>query len=251
MYGSGLSALHAAFTHINPKRLSIGGGYHGSHGVADIFTRLTGMKQLPLDCPAEELEEGDLVLLETPVNPYGEVFDIEHYVKKAHSRGAKILLDSTFAPPPLLDPFKWGVDIIMHSATKYIGGHSDLLGGVLVTQSLDTRWALWEDRMYLGSMMGGLEAWLGVRSLRTMELRVRRQSENATKLVTWMNNVLIGDDTDETSKTMRSVIAKLRHASLQIEPWVKEQMPNGYGPVFAIEVISQDILAHYHNGKSY
>ncbi|KAF3939893.1 hypothetical protein ABW19_dt0210317 [Dactylella cylindrospora] len=232
VYASGLAAFHAALVHYNPKRLSIGDCYHGCHGVADIFSRLTGMKQIPLDCPAEDLQEGDVIHLETPLNPMGEAWDIAKYAEKAHSRGAILIVDSTFAPPPLQDPFKFGADLVMHSASKYIGGHSDMLGGVLVTRDLEQRWTMFKDRLYVGGVMGNLEAWLGVRSARTLELRVVREGENATNLVKWLD----GELRAEGGNAVKKVVGRVRHASLQKEEWVRKQMPNGFGPVFAIEM---------------
>jgi cystathionine beta-lyase/cystathionine gamma-synthase len=85
------------------------------------------------------LSAGDLLWLETPVNPFGTHFDIETLAQQAHSQGAIVAVDATFAPPPLMDPFKWGADYIMHSATKYLGGHSDLLAGVVVVKDQETR----------------------------------------------------------------------------------------------------------------
>ena len=87
----------------------------------------------------DEVGKGDLLWLETPINPFGTHFDIESLAKRAHALGAVVAVDATFAPPPLMDPFEWGVDYIMHSATKYLGGHSDLLAGVVVTKDKESR----------------------------------------------------------------------------------------------------------------
>jgi len=84
------------------------------------------------------LSTGDVLWLETPVNPFGTHFDIETLAYQAHSQGAILAVDATFAPPPLMDPFKWGADYIVHSATKYLGGHSDLLAGVVVVKDKET-----------------------------------------------------------------------------------------------------------------
>jgi cystathionine gamma-synthase len=86
-----------------------------------------------------ELSAGDLLWLETPINPFGTHFDIETLAAKAHALGAVVGVDATFAPPPLMNPFQWGVDYVMHSATKYLGGHSDLLAGVVVTKEKESR----------------------------------------------------------------------------------------------------------------
>ncbi|KAL3465195.1 hypothetical protein BJX64DRAFT_275311 [Aspergillus heterothallicus] len=244
-YSSGLSALHAALVLLNPRRISIGNGYHGCHGVIDLFSRLTGMQKLPLDCPAEQLEAGDVIHLETPVNPEGTSFNIENYAKKAHSRGAYLIVDGTFAPPPLQDPFQWGADLVMHSGSKYFGGHSDVLCGVLATQNKDWAEQLFKDRVFLGSVMGNMESWLGVRSLRTLEVRVQRLSQNATNLVSWLQsalkaqNVAAGSDEEATQKVLQQVF----HSSLQKEDessWLLKQMPNGFGPVFSITMKEED-----------
>lgn len=223
---------------LNPRRISIGDGYHGCHGVIKIMTRLTGLQKLSLDCPADQLNENDLILLETPVNPTGLAFDITAYAEKAHSRGAYLMVDSTFAPPGLQDPFRHGADLVMHSGTKYFGGHSDMLSGVLATKNEEWISRLKEDRLYLGNVMGSMEGWLGSRSLRSMELRVKRQSENATNLVQWIDSALRvqSPETDSDDGVIQSAVEKIYHASLQEadNPWLSKQMPNGYGPVFAM-----------------
>ena len=93
---------------------------------------------MPLD-GISELSKGDLLWLETPINPFGTHFDIQALAAEAHASGAMVAVDATFAPPPLMDPFKCGTNYVMHSATKYLGGHSDLLAGVLVVKTLEER----------------------------------------------------------------------------------------------------------------
>ncbi|KAL8890659.1 MAG: hypothetical protein Q9215_002240 [Flavoplaca cf. flavocitrina] len=235
-YASGLAALHAAYVYLNPGRVSIGEGYHGSHGVLAIHQKLSATHILPLHCPASDLHAGDLIHLETPLNPTGEAYNIAEYADKAHSRGAMLLVDSTFGPPGLQDPFEWGADIVMHSGTKYLGGHSDMLCGVLATNRKEWLEGLRTERMFLGSVMGNMESWLGVRSLRTLELRVKRQSENAGKLVRWLDTCKNSDSGGEEAEVVKRVVERIQHASLQHEdmPWLKQQMPQGFGPVFAI-----------------
>lgn len=258
-YSSGLSALHAVYVRLNPKRVSIGGGYHGSHGVLAIHQRLCGTELLPLDCPASDLSSGDVIHLETPLNPTGEAYNIKAYAEKAHSRGAILLVDATFGPPGLQAPFEWGADIVMHSGTKYLGGHSDLLCGVLATKNEKWLAGLKDDRAFLGSVMGSMEGWLGVRSLRTLDLRVKRQSENASKLVQWLESCRNTDREDEEAALVKAVVHSVQHASLQHEDmhWLKEQMPNGFGPVFAFLVKEEwmarklpSLLSLFHHATS-
>lgn len=245
-YASGLSALHALYAHLRPGRVAITGGYHGSHAVLALHARLSGgaLEMLPLDCAASALGPGDVVHVETPRNPTGEAIDIAGMARKAHGRGAWVLVDSTLAPPGLQDPFALGADVVWHSGTKYLGGHGDLLCGVLASRNADWLAAWRADRMVLGSVMGSLEAWLAVRSLRTLTLRVRQQSASATKLVAWLAGVLNGssdenqhDDADETA-AIRACISHLYHASLQQQTpgsssWLTRQMPHGFSPLFA------------------
>ncbi|PYI06507.1 cystathionine gamma-synthase [Aspergillus sclerotiicarbonarius CBS 121057] len=241
-YSTGLAALQAALVLLNPRRISVGEGYHGSHEVISVISRLSGLQKLPLDSPAESLDKGDVILLETPINPLGTSFSIEEYAKKAHSRGAYLIVDSTFGPPGLQDPFLWGADLVLHSGSKYFGGHSDLLCGVLTTQRKDWEKQLLEDRMALGSIIGNMEAWLGLRSLRTLEVRVQRASQGCGSLVAWLQNALEapspGSGSDE--HVIQSVLQKIYHTSLQDEPWVRKQMPNGFGSVFSIVLQNED-----------
>lgn len=231
VYSSGLSAFHAAMVHYNPKNVFIGEAYHGCRAILKILARNYNVKVHPLDADPALLQKGDVVHLESPLNPYGTAFDIRKYVEIAHSRGAYLILDSTFAPPPMQYPFQFGVDMVMHSATKYFGGHSDLLAGVLVTKSNDVKNALVDDRCYLGTITASLESWLLLRSLRSYELRVKRQVANAVEIVKYLN-----DHKDELP-----ALTKIHHASLQDEPFIKEQLPLGGGPVFSIEVTDDTV----------
>ncbi|EON67254.1 hypothetical protein W97_06507 [Coniosporium apollinis CBS 100218] len=196
---------------------------------------------------AAGLGRGDLVHVETPVNPTGEAVGLRRFAQLAHKRGAVLSVDATFAPPPLQDPFREGADIVMHSGSKYLGGHSDLLCGVLAVRSerVEEGWweRLWRERLLLGAVMGSLEGWLGVRSLRTLELRVVRQSGNAEKLVGWLDGLLRGNGEGEEGKLVRQVVARVRHASLQKGEmgWLREQMPGGFGPVFAVYMTTSEL----------
>ncbi|KAH8426747.1 uncharacterized protein LDX57_004480 [Aspergillus melleus] len=141
--------------------------------------KLSGVQKLGLeDHDLDQLRAGDVVHIETPVNPTGEARDLAYYRARAHAAGAYLVVDSTLAPPPLQNPLSFGADLVLHSGTKYIGGHSDLMCGILVVHPdrvregwLETPYA---ERLVLGAVMGNLEGWLGLRSLRTLELRVRR-----------------------------------------------------------------------------
>ncbi|KAK9315500.1 pyridoxal phosphate-dependent transferase [Lipomyces starkeyi] len=232
VYSSGLAAYTAALAYYNPRRLSMTDGYHGCYGVARIFNRFSGLEQVPLY--DDSVSTGDLVHLETPINPTGLSVDLAKAVEFAHSRGAKIIVDATFAPPPLQDPFEFGVDMVMHSATKYLGGHSDLLAGVLITKDPQVRLALLQDRGLLGGVPGNFESWLLLRSLRTFKLRVETQAKNAGKIVAWLDSAIKNNEIP--------ALTKVYHSSLQIDEFVRKQLKTGLcSPTFSIEVESVDI----------
>ncbi|KAF2090403.1 cystathionine gamma-synthase [Saccharata proteae CBS 121410] len=252
-YTSGLAAFHALLVYWRPNVIAIGhgeaSGYHGCHGVVGLHQKLHGLQVVDLfdeaSWDAAGLGAGDVVHMETPLNPTGEAYSIEKFAAAAHRRGAVLSVDSTFGPPGLQDPFAFGADVVMHSGTKYIGGHSDMLCGVLAVplHRDDQFWGLWNERVFLGSVMGNMEGWLGVRSLRTLELRVKAQSRNAERLVGWIEGLRSGQVGGEDAGVVAKVVKRVRHASLQKEDagWLKRQMPNGFGPVFALCVASEDL----------
>ena len=129
-----------------------------------------------------------LALIETPSNPWLRVVDIQAAADAVHSAGGLLVVDSTAATPILQQPLKHGADIVMHSATKGINGHSDVLAGVLATNDVTGR--VWEDikadRHDAGAVIGPFEAWLLVRGMRTLPLRAKQMSCNAMELAEFL-----------------------------------------------------------------
>ncbi|MEO9324963.1 aminotransferase class I/II-fold pyridoxal phosphate-dependent enzyme [Nocardioides sp. C4-1] len=124
-----------------------------------------------------------LVWIESPTNPALEVADIETIAAAAHEAGAYVVVDNTFATPLLQQPLDLGADVVLHSATKWLAGHSDALLGALVTADDELHQVLLNRRSLTGSTPGTLEAWLALRGLRTLHLRVERAQANAQTLV--------------------------------------------------------------------
>jgi len=121
-----------------------------------------------------------LVWAETPANPLWDVTDIAAAAQIAHEAGARLAVDSTIATPVLTQPLALGADLVMHSATKYLNGHSDLVAGALITRAEDEYWARIKTlRAQIGGILGSFEAWLLTRGLRTLFPRVRAANENA------------------------------------------------------------------------
>jgi cystathionine gamma-synthase len=123
-----------------------------------------------------------LVWLESPTNPALEVADIEAVCAGAHAVGARVVVDNTFATPLLQRPLELGADVVVHSATKFLAGHSDVVMGAVVTRDQATYDALDNARRTLGAIAGPFEAWLALRGLRTLHLRVERSQANAGEL---------------------------------------------------------------------
>lgn len=128
-------------------------------------------------------EDAALVWLESPTNPALEIADIAVITKAAHEAGAYVIVDNTFATPLLQTPLTMDVDVVVHSATKYIAGHSDILMGAVVTNNDELYGVLKGRRDLTGAIPGAFEAWLALRGLRTLHLRVERAQSNAQELV--------------------------------------------------------------------
>lgn len=130
-----------------------------------------------------------LVWLETPSNPLLKVTDLAAAIGLAHEAGAIVLVDNTFASPALQRPIALGADLVMQSSTKYLGGHSDVMGGVL---SVARRDALYERiahvRHILGAIPSPFASWLVLRGVRTLPLRMERHSKNAAALAAWLTS---------------------------------------------------------------
>jgi cystathionine gamma-synthase/methionine-gamma-lyase len=125
------------------------------------------------------------LLVETVSNPLLKVADLPALADIAHRYGAALLVDNTFATPYLVRPLALGADIVVHSATKYLGGHGDVLAGVVITPAA-RREALMEVLKTTGANLGPVEAWLLLRGLRTLVLRVERQFANALTVARWL-----------------------------------------------------------------
>ncbi len=168
-----------------------------------------------------------LALIETPSNPWLRVADISAAAKAVHAGGGLLMVDSTAASPVLQKPLAHGADIVMHSATKGINGHSDVLAGVLATNATESQfWAdIKADRHDAGAVIGPFEAWLLVRGMRTLPLRMREMSRNAQALAEF----LIG----------HPAVEGVLYPGLPEHPGhdlATKQMSGGFGPLLSFVV---------------
>jgi cystathionine gamma-synthase len=130
--------------------------------------------------------EAALLIAETPTNPYLKIFDIAMLAEVGHAAGALVVVDNTFATPYLQQPLKLGADATVYSATKYLGGHSDLLMGSVATDDDELAAQLRFLQNAAGGVPGPFDSWLLLRGLKTLAIRMRAHSENAAQIAAWL-----------------------------------------------------------------
>ncbi len=140
----------------------------------------------PANLEAAITPETKLLWLETPTNPMLKIVDIEALAKIAHAKGVMVGVDNTFASPYCQRPLDFGADIVMHSATKFLNGHSDVIGGVLVVKDDDLGDRLAFLQNSVGGIQGPFDSFLALRGLKTLALRLERHCENAGALAEWL-----------------------------------------------------------------
>ena len=197
-FSSGMAAIHSCLLALGARAgsaiVAAQDVYGGTYALLDkimrtqdVLVRFVDVTQL------QEVEDAcrDLrpvtLLVETVSNPLLKVADLPALADIAHACGSTLLVDNTFATPLLTRPLAVGADAVIHSATKYLGGHGDVLAGVVVA-SVEIQSRLQEVLKVTGANLGPQEAWLTTRGIRTLSLRVRQQCANAMALACWLEN---------------------------------------------------------------
>jgi len=188
VYSSGMAALTAAIMstcRAGDHIICMTEAYSSIREDVEMFADRFGMSASFITCSdLQEVEDTmqentKLVMLESPASTFLRVVDLEGIAKIAHKHGAKTYIDNSWSSPILQKPLDFGIDMVMHSLSKYIGGHSDVIGGVVTTNDDKIHHDLLHIvRDLVGGCLGHMEAWLAIRSLRTLEMRVR-ESERA------------------------------------------------------------------------
>ncbi|MEI7914349.1 MAG: cystathionine gamma-synthase [Mycobacteriaceae bacterium] len=166
--------------------------YGGTFRLIDKVFRQWGVEHTPValsDLDAVRLAvtpDTRMIWVETPTNPLLSIADIAAIAEIGHRAGCKVLVDNTFASPALQQPLSLGADIVLHSTTKYIGGHSDVIGGALVTddEELDAAFGFLQNGA--GAVPGPFDAYLTMRGIKTLEVRMLRHSDNAAKVAEFL-----------------------------------------------------------------
>lgn len=195
LFPAGMAAIAAAFRWLPTGARAVvqSGIYWGTTKWLRGFAERRGIEMIEVDASdsaalAEAIgSKVDLAFVETPSNPWLKTTDIATAADLTHAAGGVLVVDSTAASPILTRPIEFGADIVMHSATKVMNGHSDVLGGVLSTAKDSAIWqAIKDDRADTGAVMGPFEAWLLVRGLRTLPLRIERMCQSAQTIADYL-----------------------------------------------------------------
>jgi cystathionine gamma-synthase len=195
-FASGLAAedtLLRAITRPGDHAVIPDDAYGGTFRLFDKVVRLWGLEHTPapvsdLDAVRAAIRPGvtKVVWVETPTNPLLNIGDIEALASVAHEAGALLVVDNTFASPYLQQPLVLGADVVVHSTTKYCGGHSDVVGGALVVRDLELAEKVAFHQNAMGAVAGPFDAWLTLRGLKTLAIRMDRHCDNAEKVVDFL-----------------------------------------------------------------
>ena len=167
------------------------------------------------------------VWVETPSNPLLNITDIAVTTEVAHKYGTKVAVDNTFASPALQHPLADGADVVVYSTTKYIGGHSDVVGGAVVVNDEETREKVAFLQNAAGAVPSPFDSWLDIRGLKTLDLRVKRHSANALKVAEWLES------------QPSDVIERVWYPGLESHPGheiAARQMHGGFGGIVSVQL---------------
>ena len=195
-FASGLAAEHTllnALCDSNAHVVIPNDAYGGTYRLFAKVESRWGLTHTPapvsdVDAIRAAIEPGEttIVWMETPTNPLLNIGDIEAVAAVAHEAGALLVVDNTFASPYLQQPLTLGADVVVHSTTKYCGGHSDVVGGALVVRDLEVAEKIAFHQNSIGAVAGPFDAWLTLRGLKTLGVRMDRHCDNAEKVVEFL-----------------------------------------------------------------
>ena len=195
-FGSGIAAIDCILKMLNPgdEVISTNDLYGGSYRIFKTIFEKYGIvfhfvDMLDIDNVKEKVNENtQLIWVETPTNPMMNIIDIKAVVQVANNTGAMLAVDNTFATPYLQNPLDLGADIVMHSATKYLGGHSDVVMGALVCNDEDIANEMYRIQNSSGAVTAPMDSFLVLRGIKTLHVRMQRHCENGEKIAYWLRD---------------------------------------------------------------
>jgi len=231
LFSSGMAAISALFS-LLPEGAVIVAANNGYQGTTTLLKKLHESEKLKVrfvnlantnECLAA-IPGAQMLYLESPINPLLEVVDLPKIIAAGKAAGCGVAVDNTLATPLLQNPLALGADISIHSVTKYLSGHSDLILGSLSTNDQALYGRLEQSRRYGGAIAGPFEAWIALRGLRTFALRMQRSQENAMELATRL------------SKDSR--ISKVRYPGLATDSYhsLAKSFMKGFGAMISFDV---------------
>ena len=231
LFSSGMAAISAVFS-LLPEGAVIVAANNGYQGTTTLLKKLHESEKLKVrfvnlaktdECLAA-IPGAQMLYLESPINPLLEVVDLPKIIAAGKSAGCGVAVDNTLATPLLQNPLALGADISIHSVTKYLSGHSDLILGSLTTNDQALYGRLEQSRRYGGAIAGPFEAWIALRGLRTFAIRMQRSQENAMELATRLSK--------------ESRISKVRYPGLATDSYhsLAKSFMKGFGAMISFDV---------------
>ena len=231
LFSSGMAAISAVFS-LLPEGAVIVAASNGYQGTTTLLKKLHESEKLKVrfvnlantdECLAA-IPGAQMLYLESPLNPLLEVVDLPKIIAAGKSAGCGVVVDNTLATPLLQNPLALGADISIHSVTKYLSGHSDLILGSLSTNDQALYGRLEQSRRYGGAIAGPFEAWIALRGLRTFAIRMQRSQENAMELATRLSK--------------DSSISKVRYPGLATDSYhsLAKSFMKGFGAMISFDV---------------
>jgi len=231
LFSSGMAAISAVFS-LLPEGSVVVAANNGYQGTTTLLKKLHESEKLKVrfvnlantDETMAAIPGAQMLYLESPLNPLLEIIDLPKLVAAGKAAGCGVAVDNTLATPLLQNPLALGADIVIHSVTKYLSGHSDLILGSLSTNDLALYNRLEQSRRYGGAIAGPFEAWIALRGIRTFALRMQRSQENALELASRL------------SKDGR--VTKVRYPGLPTDAYhqMAKSFMKGFGAVISFDV---------------
>ena len=231
LFSSGMAAISAVFS-LLPEGSVVVAANNGYQGATTLLKKLHESEKLKVrfvnlantDETVAAIPGAQMLYLESPLNPLLEIIDLPKLIAAGKAAGCGVAVDNTLATPLLQNPLALGADIVIHSVTKYLSGHSDLILGSLSTNDSALYNRLEQSRRYGGAIAGPFEAWIALRGVRTFALRMQRSQENALELATRL------------SKDGR--VAKVRYPGLPTDAYhqMAKSFMKGFGAMISFDV---------------
>jgi cystathionine gamma-synthase len=231
LFSSGMAAISAVFS-LLPEGSVVVAASNGYQGTTTLLKKLHESEKLKVrfvnlantDETVAAIPGAQMLYLESPLNPLLEIIDLPKLIAAGKAAGSGVAVDNTLATPLLQNPLALGADIVIHSVTKYLSGHSDLILGSLSTNDSALYNRLEQSRRYGGAIAGPFEAWIALRGVRTFALRMQRSQENALELA------------KRLSKDGR--VAKVRYPGLPSDPYhgLAKTFMKGFGAMISFDV---------------